>query len=455
MNKVAVPTLSKGLDLPISGAADERIVDGPRVSSVALVADDYIGMKPTMLVAEGDRVKLGQPVFDDKKTLGVRYTAPAAGKVVAVNRGAKRKFESLVIEVDGEDAESFASYQNVNLHSLDRDKVKENLLASGLWSALRTRPYSKVPSPDSAPKSIFVTAIDTNPLAVDPAEVLGYGENERYFVQGMQVLGTLTEGNLFLCKAPGSDIPGTQLDGVKTAEFGGPHPAGLPGTHIHFLDPVNETKTVWYIGYQDVAAIGCLFINGTLTNERIISIAGPAVKEPRNVRTQLGASIDDLTKDGLSSDNVRTLSGSVLSGRISGSPIGFLGRFHNQVTVLNNGGKREFLGWAMPGGKKFSVTKAFLSAFTGGSDKLAFDTSSQGSKRAIVPIGMYEKVMPLDIIATPLLKSLTVQDTETAQMLGCLELDEEDLALCTFVCPGKNEYGPMLRQCLTHIEKEG
>ena len=447
--------VSKGLDLPISGAPASRVVDGPAIKTVGLVADDYIGMKPTMLVTEGDRVKLGQPVFDDKKTEGVRYTAPAAGKVVAVNRGAKRKFESLVIEVDGEDEETFASYANTNLHSIERDKVKENLVASGLWTAFRTRPFSKIPLPASTPKSIFVTAMDTNPLAIDPALVLEQGENERYFVQGLQVLTALTEGKVFLCKAPNSMIPGSQLDRIAVATFDGPHPAGLPGTHIHFIDPVDASKTVWHIGYQDVVAFGNLFVNGKLSNERIVSLGGPAVKEPRNVRTQLGASIADLTHDSLSSEDVRVISGSVLSGRIGQDPVNFLGRFHSQVSVLDNGGKRELLGWAMPGGNKFSISKAFLSAFSGESRDMPFNTSTQGSKRAIVPIGMYEQVMPLDLIATPLLKAFCVRDTDTAQMLGCLELDEEDLALCTFVCPGKNEYGPMLRDALAHIEKEG
>ena len=455
MNRVAVPPIKKGLDLPISGAPEQRVVEGPAVKTVGLVGDDYIGMKPTMLVSEGDRVKLGQPVFDDKKTAGVRYTAPASGKVVAVNRGAKRKFESLVIEVDGTESESFESFPNTNLHSLDRSDVVGNLLASGLWSALRTRPYSKVPSPESRPKSIFVTAIDTNPLAPDPAMVLQHADNERYFVQGLNVLRPLTDGTVYLCKASGADIPGANVDGVRTAEFGGPHPAGLPGTHIHFLDPVNESKTVWYVGYQDVVAIGNLFVNGTLINDRVVSIGGPAIKQPRIVSTQLGASISDLVGDALEADNARVISGSVLSGRVSQSPTDFLARYHNQVTAIGDGSKRELLGWALPGAKKFSISSAFLSAFTGGLKNVPFTTSSQGSKRAIVPIGMYERVMPLDIVATPLLKSLCVQDTDTAQMLGCLELDEEDLALCTFVCPGKNEYGPMLRECLTYIEREG
>ncbi len=455
MNKVDVPALTKGLDLPIAGAADQRIVEGPRVATVGLIGDDYLGMRPTMLVSPGDRVKLGQPVFQDKKTPGVQFVSPAAGTVVAVNRGAKRKFASLVIERDGEDAETFASYPKTNLRELARDRVKENLRESGLWTAFRTRPYSKVPALETSPRAIFVTAMDTRPLAIDPALVLQYGENARYFIQGLHVLGTLTDGNLFLCKAPGSEIPGTDEPGVKTAEFGGPHPAGNPGTHIHFLCPVNASRTVWHIGYQDVMAIGCLFATGALMSDRFVSLAGPAVKAPQNIRTRLGASLDDLMQDALNDDAVRVISGSVWSGRTSQDPIGYLGRYHNQVTAIGEGSQRDFLGWAMPGGKKYSITRAFSSAFRRDPQPQAFSTLVQGSLRAIVPIGVYERVMPLDIIATALLKSLAVQDTETAQMLGCLELDEEDLALCTFVCPSKIEYGPMLRQCLTHIEKEG
>jgi len=455
MTKVAVPPLKRGLDIPLAGVPENRIVDGPALTQVGLIADDYVGMKPTMHVTEGDRVKFGQLLFEDKKTKGVNYTSPAAGKVLAVNRGAKRKFESIVIEVDGEDAQTFESYENTNLHSLDRDKTKANLLAAGVWPALRTRPYSRVPSPESSPKSIFVTAIDTNPLAPDPALVLNEPDYERYFSQGLQVLTTLSDGDVFLCKAPGAEIPGDQLGGVEVAEFGGPHPAGLPGTHIHFLDPVNENKTVWYIGYQDVVAIGKLFVTGQLMNDRVISVAGPGIMRPEIIRTQVGAAVKDLTNDKLAIDNVRIISGSVLSGRKIVAPVDFLGRYHNQISVIEHSEKRDFLGWAMPGRDRFSVSKAFLSGFIKPEGRLPFTTSSQGSKRAIVPIGMFESVMPLDIVATPLLKSLVVQDTETAQMLGCLELDEEDLALCTFVCPGKNEYGPLLRQCLTHIEKEG
>jgi Na+-transporting NADH:ubiquinone oxidoreductase subunit A len=458
-------TIKRGLRIPISGEPTQEIEDGPQPQSVGLVGDDYIGMKPTMVVQEGDHVRRGQLLFDDKKNAGVRYTAPAAGRIAAINRGEKRKFQSLVIELDGDEHESFKIYDDHNLASLERGKIVDNLLASGLWPALRTRPYSRVASPNDAPKSIFVTAMDTNPLAADPAVVLKEPDYERFFVHGLQALTALTDGEVYLCQAPGAEIPGAEIpgaeipggetDGVRVAEFGGPHPAGLPGTHIHFLDAVNENKTVWHIGYQDVVAVGHLFLKGQLMAERVISLAGPIVDRPRLIRSQVGAQLGDLVT-GVEADDARIISGSVLSGRQAVEPTDFLGRYHIQVSLIKEGLDREMFGWAGPGFGKFSVTRAFVSALTGfAGDGKRFSTSTEGSVRAIVPIGSYEKVMPLDIIATPLLKSLLVQDTDTAQMLGCLELDEEDLALCTFVCPGKNDYGPLLRQSLNTIEREG
>ena len=448
-------SISKGLEVPVSGGPQQAVADNPAITSVAVVGDDYIGMKPTMSIREGDSVKQGQTLFTDKKRPGVTFTAPAAGKVTAINRGAKRKFESLVIAIEGEASESFATYEDYHLGNLDREKVVANLVQSGLWTAFRTRPYSAVPLPDSQPHSIFVTAMDTNPLAADPELVLQQPDWDRYFTHGLLALTALTDGDVFLCLAPQSEVPGQDADGVTVAEFAGPHPAGLSGTHIHFLDPVNEAKTVWHIGYQDVVAIGCLFLTGQLMVDRIVSVAGPAVENPRLVRTRIGASLADLT-EGIHTEGCRVVSGSLLSGRQSVAPNDYLGRYHLQVSVLKEGGQRELFGWAMPGFRKFSATRAFASMFAKRDPAgRAFTTSAEGGLRALVPISSYEKVMPLDIIATAMLKALLVQDTDTAQALGCLELDEEDLALCTFVCPGKNDYGPLLRQTLQTIEREG
>jgi Na+-transporting NADH:ubiquinone oxidoreductase subunit A len=300
---------------------------------------------------------------------------------------------------------------------------------------------------------MLVTAIDTNPLAPRPERILA--EQAVEFRHGMQVLRHLTDGELFLCTAPQADIPGKDLDFVTLAEFAGPHPAGLPGTHIHFLSPASEKRTVWHIGYQDVVAVGKLFVTGRLSAERVVALAGPSVTRPRLIRTQLGAWVDELVEGELEPGRQRVISGSVLSGRTSEGVVAYLGRYHQQISVLAEGGEREFLGWQTPGFQKFSLKRVFASAFVGKNQKFAFTTSLEGSRRAMVPIGTYESVMPLDIVPTFLLRALITRDTEQAQLLGCLELDEEDLALCTFVCPGKYEYGPMLRRTLTEIEKEG
>lgn len=455
--------ITRGLDIPISGGSVESvgagIENGPTVTSIALLGDDFLGMKPTMAVQEGQQVRQGELLFEDKKNPGVRYTAPLAGTVRTVNRGAKRKFESLVLDIrpgdDAEnDAETFEILDQHHLGNVDRQKIVDHLLQSGMWPALRARPYSRVATPSQTPKSIFVTAIDTNPLAADPQVVLREPDYERYFIHGLQALTALTDGTVYLCIAPDAAIPGGDVQGVEAVEFAGPHPAGLVGTHIHMLDPVDGNKVVWHIGYQDVVAVGHLFLTGRIQSQRIISLAGPAVEKARLVKTHVGASLVDLLSEEELDEECRVISGSVLSGRKASWPNEFLGRYHLQVTVIEQPQSREMFGWMVPGFGKFSVTRAFASAFFKGPSP-KFTTSTQGSVRAIVPIGTYEKVMPLDIIATPLLKSLIVHDTDTAQSLGCLELDEEDLALCSFVCPGKNDYGPLLRQSLDTIEREG
>lgn len=445
--------IRRGLDLPISGSPEQVIHDGPKVNSVAVIGFDYVGMKPTMAVKEGDRVKLGQLLFSDKKTEGVLYTAPAAGIVSAINRGERRVLHSVVIDIDGDEQETFARYGVNELEQLDRSAVVDNLVNSGLWTALRTRPYSKVPAPAAdAPNSIFVTAMDTNPLAVDPALVIA--ERSEDFINGLKVLKRLTEGAVHLCIAAGSQIAGGDVAGVQANSFAGPHPAGLAGTHIHFIDPVSTRKTVWTIGYQDVMAIGALFTTGSLDIRRIISLAGPQVEKPRLLRTRLGACLSELTAGQLKAGDNRIVSGSVLSGRNAKGDFAYLGRYHSQVSVLLEGRQREFFRYLSLGANRHSVLPIYLSSLNK-SQKFDFTTNTNGSERAMVPLGNYEKVMPLDVLPTQLLRSLIVGDTEVAQKLGCLELDEEDLALCTYVCVGKYEYGPILRSNLTRIEKEG
>ena len=442
--------IKRGLDLPIAGAPAQRIEAGRPVRSVAVIGFDYPTMKPTMAVQVGDRVKLGQLLFSDKKSPGVNYTAPGAGVVSAVHRGEKRVLQSVVIDLDGDEEVTFASYSAAQLDGLSSEQVRENLQQSGLWTALRTRPFSKVPAIDATPASIFVTAIDTHPLAADPAVIIA--EQAEAFEAGLKVLGNL--GKVFLCKAPNASLPGESLAKVQVESFNGPHPAGLAGTHIHFLDPVSASKSVWTIGYQDVIAVGKLFTSGRLSVERVVSLAGPVVEQPRLVRARLGANLDELTAGELQPGANRVVSGSVLGGRTAHGAFAYLGRYHQQVSCLREGKEREMLHYLRAGVEKHSILNIYISKLMGGK-KFAFSTSTNGSPRAMVPVGNYEEVMPLDVLPTQLLRALIVGDTEVAQKLGCLELDEEDLALCTYVCAGKYEYGPILRDNLTRIEKEG
>ena len=443
-------TIKRGLDLPITGTPAQRIEAARPVRSVAIVGFDYHGMKPTMNVQVGDRVKLGQVLFSDKKNPGVVFTAPGAGVVSAIHRGQQRVLQSVVIDLDGDEQETFASYSAAQLDTLDAQAVRDNLQQSGLWTALRTRPYSKVPAVDAVPSSIFVTAIDTHPLAADAALVIA--EQAEAFEQGLKVLSRLAR--VFLCKAPGAALPGENLSQVKTESFAGPHPAGLAGTHIHFLDPVSANKTVWSIGYQDVIAVGKLFTTGQLSVERVVALGGPVVEQPRLLRTRLGACLNELTAGELKPGNNRVISGSVFGGRNARGAFAYLGRYHQQVSCLAEGNDREMLHYLRAGVNKHSVLNVFVSKLMGGK-RFDFTTTTNGSPRAMVPVGNYEKVMPLDILPTQLLRLLIVGDTEMAQKLGCLELDEEDLALCSYVCAGKYEYGPILRDNLTRIEKEG
>jgi Na+-transporting NADH:ubiquinone oxidoreductase subunit A len=442
--------INKGLDLPITGSPEQRIYDGPVVKTVAVLGPDYVGMKPSMSVKVGDQVKLGQLLFTDKKTEGVKYTSPGCGKVVAINRGARRVLQSVVVELNGDDEENFTKFKEAELADLAREKVVGNLVDSGLWTALRTRPFSKVPAIDSTPNSIFVTAMDTNPLAARAELIIK--EEEQAFANGLKVLSCLTEGNVFVCQKPNVVLP--KVDGASYEEFDGPHPAGLAGTHIHFLDPVNDKKTVWSIGYQDVIAYGKFFTSGKLSVERIIALGGPSVKQPRLLRTRVGASTAELTANEIQTGEQRIVSGSVLNGTNATGDLAFLGRYHLQVSVLPEKRERELLTSLTAGADKFSIKRAFLSAFTGG-PTAPMNTSQYGRKGNVLAIGSFEKVMPLDVLPNYLLRSLAANDSDEAQQLGCMELDEEDLSLCNYVCSGKNDYGVMLRAALTTIEKEG
>jgi Na+-transporting NADH:ubiquinone oxidoreductase subunit A len=447
--------IRNGLDIPISGAPEQLISAGPRIQHVALSGLDYPGLKPKLLVAPGDSVGLGQPLFIDKRDPVVQYGSPGQGTVIAVNRGARRALETVVVRLADNSVEdlSFDPLADQEIRRLGRNSLASRLYESGLWTAFRTRPFSQVPVSDSIPRSIFVTAIDTQPLAADPQVVIR-SESDA-FASGLLAVSRLTQGSVHLCTAPGWDIPLPQIENLQQAEFAGPHPAGLPGTHIHHLDPVGAERMVWHIGYQDVIAIGKLFTTGKIHTGRVIALGGGCVKEPGLLAVRLGASTNEIVQDRLDDQpSCRMISGSVLSGRNALDSHAYLGRFHHQISVVREGGGRSLFGWMGIRPGQYTASSMLLKK-RGRKLKFSFSTSQNGRFSAMLPLRVFEKVIPLDILPSPLLRALMVKDTDQAQALGCLELDEEDLALCSFVCPAKYDYGAVLRINLEQIEKEG
>ncbi|MEP2718526.1 Na(+)-translocating NADH-quinone reductase subunit A [Pseudophaeobacter sp.] len=440
--------LRKGLELPVVGAPTQEIHDGPAVRTVALLGSDYLGLKPRLAVQEGDIVAAGAPIFANKDTSDVQVVAPVSGRVKAINRGARRVLISVEIEVDAAAAEPI-DFSGTG-DAATATGLAERLCAAGLWTSFRSRPYSKVPASDTRPAAIYVTAMDSEPLSADASLIINAAADD--FAAGLKAIATLSEGETYLCQSGGTAL--ASVDGVEVVGFDGPHPAGLAGTHMHFIEPPTATKTVWSIGYQDVIAIGRLLATGKLDAERVVALTGPLVAKPRLVRTLVGASMTELLADELTAANsVRMISGSILSGRAGEGPDAYLGRYARQITVIEEDKKQIPLGWIRPMASKYAVQPVLGSLF---SKKLyALTSNLNGGRRAMVPTGTFEELMPQDFLPTQLLRALLVMDTDQAQALGALELDEEDLGLVGFACPAKYEYGLALRDSLTKIEKEG
>jgi len=442
----------RGLDLPIHGAAaDATVADRLDIERVGLVPSESHGMKCRPLVEEGAKVEIGTPLFVDRRDPEVVYTSPASGTVESIGRGERRVVQSIVVRRDGKN--SAVAFDVPRLEKAEPAAVRAALLASGLWGALRQRPFDTVPRHDAQPGAITVTAIDTRPLAPSPRSVLAGRESA--FRAGLDVLRRLTTGTTYLCVRAGEDWSALAANGVETVAFDGPHPAGTPGLHIHKLYPVGAKRSAWHVGYQDVADIGQFFSTGRVPSERVVALVGPSATNPRLVRTRRGASTAELVNGESSARDTRVVSGSVFEGRETkpGTPFGYLGRYANQVTLLENETSRRLLSWAFPLDGRFTQTNTLWDKFL--RRRLVFDTDTNGSLRAFVPIGQYEAVVPLDVLPTQLVKAVATGDVVLAEKLGVLELAEEDLALCEFVDNSKQPLTEMLREMLNRIEKEG
>jgi Na+-transporting NADH:ubiquinone oxidoreductase subunit A len=439
--------IRRGLDLPLAGAPAQEITPGARVGHVARLGPDHVGLRPAVQVEVGERVRLGQPLVVDRREPAWRLTAPATGRVAAVHRGERRALLSLVIELEGDgavDPVPFASWRAGTTPSAQQLRVL--LVESGLWMALRTRPFGRAPAADASPRSIFVRAMDTQPGA--PRPEVAIAEQPEAFSRALRALAQLTEGLVHVCAAPGAELPVPDAERIRLVRFAGPHPAGLAGTHVHFLDPVGPARSVWTSGWADVVALGRLLADGALATERIVAISGPLARRPRLVRTRAGAALDELLADELLPGPARVVSGSLLAGRQAVGPERYLGRFHDQVSALREARHEPFAG------ERFSLSRVFPASWPPGR-RFTLSTARQGAPGPFLPVPAFERVLPLDILPAPLLTALLIGDVERAQALGCLELEEEDVALLSFVCPAKLDYGAALRRCLEQIEREG
>jgi Na+-transporting NADH:ubiquinone oxidoreductase subunit A len=448
---MAVIHIKRGLDLPIHGAlASTSLVDGPATDRVALLPQESWGIKVKMLVETGQEVQIGTPLYCDRRDPDVLFTSPAAGVVQAINRGKRRAVLSVVIDVA--EQEKQVEFEKLDLNAASRDSLVAALCKSGLWPNLRQRPFDTVAHSGDSPRSIFVTAMDTAPLAPPPLALLV--GREAAFKQGLIALEKLSEGATFLCTAAGEDWSAMLADGISHQTFKGKHPAGNAGVHINALDPVGMERKAWHVDYQGVADIGEFLSTGKLSVERRVAVVGPAANQTSLVKSRRGAATAGF-KSYAKSGEVRFISGSVLDGATANPECqkGFIGRFCNQLTLVDDAPERELLNWTMPVGTRWSLTNSYLAKFVRKAFKV--DTDMNGALRAIVPIGLYERVMPMDILPTQLIKALASDDLETAEKLGVLELAEEDLALCQYVCPSKVDITGLLRAMLTRIEKEG
>lgn len=431
--------ITRGLDISLGGVADgDEIRPVPLTPRVAVIARDFGYPRVSLAVAEGDRVAEGSTLFTDRRHPDIRFVAPAAGVVRRIERGPRRRLEAVVIETGGEEAVEFEPVETSGLPALSRQDVRERFLSSGLWTAFRARPYDRIPPPDVEPRAIFVTAIDTGPLAADPGVAIDRSPDA--FRAGLIALSRLTDGPVYVCTPIGRAQTVPDLDGVEAAEFGGPHPAGLPGTHIHALDlAVGDTPDLWYVGCQDVIAAGRLLSTGRLNHERITAIGGPAAPEPGLVMARSGAELAALA--GVNPrPELRLLSGSVLAGH---SAPGYLGRYHSQVTVLPQSGRR--------GSSLGNAARMILRGLPAGDRMEGCD--NHGWADAMLTLDAYEKVWPYRSPPAVLLRALLTGDDDTAAALGCRGLAEDDLSLLTYLSAGKHDYAGALRRVLHRLER--
>jgi Na+-transporting NADH:ubiquinone oxidoreductase subunit A len=443
--------IKRGLDIKLQGKAEKIFVKASPAEFYGVKPPDFHGLVPKLEVVPGQEVNAGTPLFHDKNRPEIRFTSPVSGVVKSVNRGERRRILEVVVERTGNDIR-YESFIKGNPLDMTREEVVTNLMKSGLWPAIRQRPYDIIANPDNEPKAIFISAFDTAPLAPDYDFIVK--ESGAEFQTGINALKKLTKGKIHLninAEYPAAQAF-TNAGNVQLNSFIGPHPAGNVGIQIHHIDPINKGEIVWYVSPQDIISIGRLFLNGVYDASKIVALTGSEVLKPRYFKLIGGSSVSSITKDNVTEECPRYISGNVLTGSKI-QPDGFIGFYDSQVSVIPEGYHYEFLGWAMPGFKKYSTTRTFFSWLSPGKE-YRLDTNLNGGRRAFVLTGQYEKVLPMDIYPMQLLKAILIEDIDLMENLGIYEVSPEDFALCEFVCTSKTEIQKIIRDGLDLMIKE-
>jgi len=442
--------IKKGLDIRLKGEADKTLSNAPRSRTFAIRPSDFHLVTPKTVVKEGAKIKAGDTVFYSKANNDIKFVSPVSGTLTAIERGAKRVITRIVIEADAQD--TYKDFGTVNVATASAEVIKARLLEAGCWPFIKQRPYDVIANPEIAPKAIFISAYASAPLTADYDFTLKGKEAE--LQAALTALGKMTQGKVHVSVGKAGTTPFETMDGITLHKVSGPHPAGNVGTQIAMIDPVNKGETVWTVSAQDLVIIGELLLTGKFNAERIIALAGSSVKAPKYYRTRIGSEVSTFLYDsGLNEENVRVISGNVLSGDQI-SPKGYLGYYHNMVTVIPEGDDYEFFGWNKPVFNKISNTRALTFSWLNSKKEYELDTNTNGEHRAFVVTGNYEEVFPLDIYPLQLLKACMVQDLDQMEALGLYEVAPEDFALTEFICISKQPHQQIIRNGLDLMYKE-
>ena len=442
--------IKKGLNINLVGAAEQTTSQAVSSNVYAINLDDFHGVTPKMMIKEGAEVKAGEPVFYNKSKEDMLFVSPVSGELVEIVRGARRRILTLKILADKEQV--FHESKPMDFDKGDAAELKKALLQSGCWPFIKQRPYDIIADPGKTPKAIFVSGYNTSPLAAEVDYVLN--GKEQQLQAAVSALSKLTPGKIHVSVGNKVSSPFSKIEGIELHQVSGPHPAGLVGTQINKIDPINKGEVVWTVSPQDLVIMGEFILTGKFNAERTVALAGSSVKTPKYYTTKIGAEVSTfLYASGVNEKKFRLINGDVLTGyRIK--PDGHLGFYNNTVTAIPEGDDYEFFGWNKPVFNKISSTRALTFSWLNPKKKYDLDTNTNGEHRAFVVTGRYEEVFPLDIYPLQLLKACMVKDLDEMEQLGLYEVAPEDFSLTEFICISKQPHQQIIREGLDLLHQE-